>query len=65
MTEPVENVKHWIDHLVNEQFYGSFQILFENGRPVHTRQETSRKPADLRVPSEQPKESNERKRNHN
>jgi hypothetical protein len=51
-----ERIKRWIDHLASQQFYGSFQILFENGHAVHTRQETSRKPADLRVPSDLPTE---------
>ena len=51
-----ENVKRWIDHLANQRFYGSFLIQFENGQPVHTRTEISRKPADLRVPSELPTE---------
>jgi hypothetical protein len=53
----LEKVKRWLDHLAATRFYGSFSTTWENGHPVHTRQETSRKPADLNVPSEQLKET--------
>jgi hypothetical protein len=52
----VEKVKRWLDHLAITGFYGSFTTTWENGHLVHTRQETSRKPADLELPSEQLKE---------
>jgi len=55
-SENVANVKRFLDHLARSGFYGSFTTLWENGHVVHTRQETSRKPADLVVPSDQPRE---------
>ncbi|MEO8593482.1 MAG: hypothetical protein ABI759_09175 [Candidatus Solibacter sp.] len=53
----LENVKLWLDFLATSRFYGSFTLSWENGHIVHTRQETSRKPADLTPPSEQLKET--------
>jgi hypothetical protein len=56
MAAELDNVKRWLDHLAASGFYGSFTTAWENGRVVHTRQETSRKPTDLFVQSETPKE---------
>jgi len=53
----LDNVKRYLDHLAASRFYGTFSTQWENGHLVHTRQETSRKPADLIVPpSDRPKE---------
>jgi hypothetical protein len=56
----LDRVKIYLDYLAASGFYGSFSTQWENGHLVHTRQETSRKPADLTLPSDTPREQYER-----
>ena len=51
----LERVKHWLNDLERQQFYGSIVCKFEHGRVTYVRMEQGFKPADLTIQSENPR----------
>lgn len=48
--ENLRLICEWLQYLSEIGFYGNFSIVFQHGSPVHTRQDSSLKPWQLRVP---------------